>query len=150
MQFGLSLFATFIAPLIMMIVWLSCLWRLRSPLLFAITLIPVTFILFSTSNPLIITLRNPYLMLVLSGMLVFNVSILSGITESDRNYLIAANTVLLLMIMALHAWSIYLRQSDLFFYEQSSTGATLYTAGISLLSIMLPVISFFARPSNKI
>ena len=148
MQFGLSLFATFIVPLIMMIVWLTCLWRLRSRVLLTITIILTTFILFSTSNPLIITVRNPYLMLVLSAILVFNVAILSRSGESDRAYLITANSVLLLMIAALHAWNLYLRQSDLFFYEQSSTGTLTYTAALSLLSLLLPVIAFFKRPTQ--
>ncbi len=149
MQFGLSLFATFIAPFILIITWLTCLWRLRSPLLLIVTLIIAGFILLSTSNALIIAVRNPYLMLLLSGMLIFNVMVLSRASDSDKNYLVAANMVLLLMLAAFHAWNLYLRQSELFFYEQSNTGTLIYTVVITVLTIIIPVIAFFTLSRHR-
>ena len=146
MQFGLSLFATFILPLIMMISWLTCLWRLRSGVLLIITFILIGFILLSVSNPLLVTGRNPYLMLVSSGMLLFNIAVLPRIDETNRYYLIATNTTLLLMLLALHGWNIYLRQGERYFYEASDTATIAYMLIISIPGLALPFVAFFARP----
>lgn len=146
---GLILFSTFIAPMIAILVWLTCLFRLGSKSLLLITIALLAFIIFSTVNPLLVTARNPYLMFVFSGLVLFNISLLSYVDESDKSYLILANVVGLLMIGALHGWAIYLRQSDLYFYEQSDFGAITYATIISLASILLPIIVFIARPSRK-
>lgn len=146
---GFVLFSTFIAPIIMIITWIACLFRLRSKILPLLTIALLAFIVLSTSNPLLVTARNPYLMLIFSGMLLFNISVLPYADDSDRSYLIMANAVVIFMIMALHAWTITLQQSDLYFYEHSNFGAIAYATVISLMSILLPLIAFIARPSRK-
>lgn len=146
---GIILFSTFIAPIIMIITWITCLFRLRSKILPLLTIALLAFILMSTLNPLLVTVRNPYLMLIFSGMLLFNMSVLSYMNESDKSYLIIANAVVVFMMMALHGWTITLRQSDLYFYEHSNFGAIAYATVVSLMSLLLPLIAFIARPSLK-
>jgi|GEM_PF-5004824 len=141
MQIGLSLFSIYIAPLIALIAWGISIFRLRSRFLTALSLIVIVLIAISTFNPFFVALRNPYLLLTLIALALFNTIVIPYASQNDRPYLIAADTVLILMILALHGWTIYLRQSDAYFYERTDYWAFTFPVLISLLSISIPVVT---------
>lgn len=141
MQIGLSLFSVYMPPMIALIAWGISMIRLRSRYLAGLSLIVLVLIALSTFNAFFVALRNPYLLVSLISLALFNIISLPYASETDRPYLIAADSVLVLMILTLHGWSIYIRQSDAYFYEQSDYWIITFPALMSLLSISIPLIA---------
>ncbi len=148
MLIGLNLFSGLIAPFILVIIGLICLLRLKSRILSLLTLSIAVIVLLFSDGTLFVFFRNPYIMFCLLGLVVFNSMMIPVANDEDRPYLIAADTVLLLMMIALHGWRLYLRQSDTYITEQSAFAANSATLAITSLTLIVPILWLLAR-SNR-
>ena len=142
---GFSIFSLYIAPLIACIALLISLFRLRSWLLIGVTIIAVVLIITTSSNPIFAVTLNPYLMLILLSLALFNTVTLTYLEAESRPYVIQADVVMLLMIIALYLWATYLRQSDLYFYEQSDYWARTFPLILTSLSLAIPISAILIR-----
>lgn len=137
---GIGIFSLYGAPLIACIAWLVSLLRLRSAYLLALTAIAIVLMLITSSNVILAITLNPYLMLVLTVSALWTMAVLPADNREKRAYIIRANAIFLLMILALHLWAIYLRQSELYFYEQSDFWARAFPVLLTALSVMIPIV----------
>lgn len=150
MSIGFSIFSLYVAPLIAVIAWLISLIRIRSWRLVGMTIFVIMLIVATSSNAIFAVTLNPYLMLILLGLALFNTLVLPRMEASARPYLIQANFVLLLMIAGLHLWATFVRQSDLYFYEQSDYWTTTFPLLLTTLSLAIPMTAILIKfkPDN--
>lgn len=145
MVVGFSIFSLYGAPLIACVAWLISLLRLRSGLLVGMTVAVIVLILATSSNPIFAVTLNPYLMLVLLILALFNTFALPDLETASRPYLIQADVVFLLMIVALYLWATFLRRSDLYFYEQSDYWARTFPLLLTSLSLAIPITAIVIK-----
>ena len=137
---GIGIFSLYGVPLIACLAWIVSLLHLRSGYLFVLTALVIVLILITSSNAILAITLNPYLMLVLTVSSLWNMLVLPADNQAKRAYIIRANAIFLLMILALHLWAIYMRQSELYFYEQSDFWAIVFPMFLTALSVMIPIV----------
>lgn len=137
---GIGIFSLYGVPLIICLAWIVNLLRLRSRYLFALTTLVIVLIITTSSNAILAITLNPYLMLVLTVSALWNMLTLPTDSQAKIAYIIRADAIFLLMILALHLWTIYLRQSELYFYEQSDFWTSAFPVLLTILSVMIPIV----------
>ncbi|MEO1290843.1 MAG: hypothetical protein AAFV93_24150 [Chloroflexota bacterium] len=145
MLFVLPILSSVIAPIVLLLVWMVCLWRLKSITLLALTITVGIVVALSTDLNWLLLTRNPYALLTGLMLVIFNVLVLGYLRETDRPYLIIADSILLVMLGALHLWRMYLKQSDGYFTDESTFVSSLISLIIVTLTLTIPVIAWVSR-----
>ncbi|MEM9954563.1 MAG: hypothetical protein AAF846_23340 [Chloroflexota bacterium] len=145
MLFVLPILSSVVAPIVLLLVWMVCLWRLKSITLLTLTITVGIVVALSTDLNWLLLTRNPYALLTGLTLVIFNVLVLGYLRETDRPYLIMADGILLVMLGVLHLWRMYLKQSDGYFTDESTFATTLVSLIIVTLTLAISLIAWVSR-----